>query len=148
MANIENPPHFIHELKDKPPWRHRRWCIPPQDNEITPHERGLIWCLYHYLWPNFRGLGGLSVRRDVNIGVTSRSSRKQCMYVWVCMKHPFVLEVLCMYSCPTFTFENEISNVKLKQIVLFALTSLTSLIHFQNRLFDSHLHQDHGGQHP
>ena len=64
------------------------------------------------------------------------------------MKHPFVVEVLCMYSCPTFTFENEISNVKLKRIVLFALTLLTSLIHFQNRVFDSHLNQDHGGQHP
>ena len=25
--------------------------------------------------------GGLFVRRDVNIGITSRSSRKQCMYV-------------------------------------------------------------------
>ena len=64
------------------------------------------------------------------------------------MKHPFVLEVLCMYSCPSFIFENEIANVKLKQIVLYALTLLTSLIHFQNRLFDSHLNQDHGGQHP
>ena len=64
------------------------------------------------------------------------------------MKHPFVLEVLRMYSCPSFIFENEIANVKLKQIVLFALTPLTSLIHFQNRLFDSHLNQDHGGQHP
>ena len=51
------------------------------------------------------------------------------------MKHPFVLEVLCMYSCPSFIFENEIANVKLKQIVLFALTPLRSLIHFQNRLF-------------
>ena len=60
------------------------------------------------------------------------------------MKHPFVLDVLCMYSCPTF--ENEISNVKLKQIVLFALTPLRTLIHFQNRLFDSHLNLDHGGQ--
>ena len=64
------------------------------------------------------------------------------------MKHLFVLEVLCMYSCPSFIFENEIANVKLKQIVLYALTPLTSLIHFQNRLFDSHLNQDHGGQHP
>ena len=53
-----------------------------------------------------------------------------------------------MYSCPSFIFENEIANVKLKQIVLFALTPLRSLIHFQNRLFDLHLNQDHGGQHP
>ena len=64
------------------------------------------------------------------------------------MKHPFVLEVLCMYSCPAITFENKIANVKLKQIILFALTPSRSFIHFQNRLFDSHLNQDHGGQHP
>ena len=52
-----------------------------------------------------------------------------------------------MYSCPTFTFENKIAIVKLKQ-ALFALTPLRPLIHFQNRLFDSQLNQDHGGQHP
>ena len=40
------------------------------------------------------------------------------------MKHPFLLLVLCMYLCPIVTFENEKANVKLKQIVLFALTPL------------------------
>ena len=53
-----------------------------------------------------------------------------------------------LYVFMSFIFENEIANVKLKQIVLFALTPLRSFIHFQNRLFHLHLNQDHGGQHP